>query len=224
MRPRRRRPASDDGVYVVGVTGGVASGKTTFVDALERGGGARVIDADRLGHAILRRSDVARALAAAFGDDVLDAAGAVRRDVLGPRAFATPEALASLNAIVHPPLLVELDRILAAYERSAYHGLVILDAALLVEWDAGDRCDEVVAVIASPATQVARLVNDRGRGQAEAQAIVERQLPSAVRAAYADVVIENDGTRAELLAKAQVVVGGIRERAGARGERAREDG
>lgn len=213
MRPRR--PPGDDGAYVVGVTGGVASGKTTFVDELARGGSARVIDADRLGHAILRRTDVARALAAAFGDDVLDAAGAVRRDVLGPRAFATPGALAQLNAIVHPPLLVELDRILAAYERSAYRGLVILDAALLVEWDAGDRCNEVVAVIASPATQVARLVADRGRSEEEARAIVERQLPAATRAAYADVVIENDGTRAEFLAKARVVAREIREQAGA---------
>ena len=58
---KRRRPPGDDGLYVVGVTGGVASGKTTLVEILAAGGGARVIDADRLGHAILRRSDVAKA-------------------------------------------------------------------------------------------------------------------------------------------------------------------
>jgi dephospho-CoA kinase len=216
MTTRPRRPAGDDGAYVVGVTGGVASGKTTFVDVLAAGGGARVIDADRLGHAILRRGDVARALAAAFGDDVLDGQGAVQRDVLGPRAFATPESLAQLNAIVHPPLIAELDRILAAYTRTSYAGLVILDAALLVEWDGGDRCDEVVAVIARPETQVARLVRDRGRTPEEARAIVERQLPAAARAAYADVVIENDGTREEFLARARAVAGAIRERAAGR--------
>ena len=221
MTTRPRRPAGDDGAYVVGVTGGVASGKTTFVEMLAAGGGARVIDADRLGHAILRRGDVARALAAAFGADVLDAQGAVQREVLGPRAFATPEALAQLNAIVHPPLIAELDRDsrrLRAHARSA--GLVILDAALLVEWDGGDRCDEVVAVIARPETQVARLVRDRGRTPEEARAIVERQLPAAVRAAYADVVIENDGTREEFVAKARAVAGEIRERAAARRARA----
>jgi dephospho-CoA kinase len=216
MTTRPRRPAGDDGVYVVGVTGGVASGKTTFVEILALGGASRVIDADRLGHAILRRGDVARALAAAFGDDVLDAQGAVQRDVLGPRAFANPESLARLNAIVHPPLIAELDRILTAYTRTAFAGLVILDAALLVEWDGGDRCDEVVAVIAKPETQVARLVRDRGRTADEAKAIVARQLPAAARAAYADVVIENDGTREEFLAKARAVAGEIRARAAAR--------
>ena len=216
MTTRPRRPAGDDGAYVVGVTGGVASGKTTFVDVLAAGGGARVIDADRLGHAILRRGDVARALAEAFCADVLDAQGAVQRDVLGPRAFASPEALAQLNAIVHPPLISELDRILAAYTRTQYRGLVLLDAALLGEWDGGDRCDEVVAVIARPETQVARLVRDRGRTPEEARAIVERQLPAAVRAAYADVVIENDGTREEFMAKARAVAGEIRARAAGR--------
>ena len=220
MTTRPRRPAGDDGAYVVGVTGGVASGKTTFVDLLAAAGGARVIDADRLGHAILRRGDVARELAAAFGADVLDAQGAVQREVLGPRAFATPEALVSLNAIVHPPLIAELDRILAAYTRTAFAGLVILDAALLVEWDGGDRCDEVVAVIARPETQVARLVRDRGRTPDEARAIVARQLPAAVRAAYADVVIENDGTHEEFLAQARVVAGAMRGRAAARRARA----
>jgi len=220
MTTRPRRPAGDDGAYVVGVTGGVASGKTTFVDLLALGGGARVIDADRLGHAILRRGDVARALAAAFGDDVLDAQGAVQREVLGPRAFATPASLAALNAIVHPPLITELDRILAAYDRISFAGLVVLDAALLVEWDAGDRCDEVVAVIAKPETQVARLVRDRGRSADEARAIVARQLPAAARAAYADVVLENDGSREEFVAKARAVAGEIRARAAARRARA----
>ena len=213
---KARRPPGDDGTYVVGVTGGVASGKSTFVELLAAEGAARVIDADRLGHAILRRGEVARALAHAFGDDVLDAQGAVRREVLGPRAFVTPEALARLNSIVHPPLVAELDLILGAYARTPYSGLVILDAALLVEWDGGDRCDEVVAVLATPETQVARLMRDRGRSEEEAQAIVERQLPAAMRAAYADVVLENDGTREEFLAKACALAGEIRARAAGR--------
>ena len=142
----------------------------------------------------------------------------VRRDVLGPRAFATPEALASLNAIVHPPLLVELDKILAAHAlASAGAGrLVVLDAALLVEWDAGDRCDEVVAVIARPETQVARLVRDRGRGEDEARAIVARQFPAEARAAYADFVIENDERREEFVDRTRALAAEIRARAAGR--------
>jgi dephospho-CoA kinase len=212
---RRRRGRGDDRAYIVGVTGGAASGKTTFVELLAAGGPSRVIDADRLGHAILRRVEVARALAREFGDDVLDAQGAVRRPVLGPRAFATPESLSRLNAIVHPPLLAELDLVLAAHGRTPFAGLVILDAALLVEWDAGDRCDEVVAVLAKPATQVARLMRDRGHSEDEANAIVQRQLPGEVRAAYADIVIENDGTLQEFIAVARAAAGAIRARAAA---------
>lgn len=219
MTGRRRRDAGDGGAYVVGVTGGVASGKSTFVSELAAGGGAIVIDADRLGHAILARPAVARALAAAFGDDVLEpGTGRVRRDVLGPRAFASPEALARLNAIVHPPLVGELDAILAAHAaRPGPAGrLVVIDAALLVEWDGGDRCHEVVAVLARPETQVERLVRDRGRTPDEARTIVERQLPAAARAAYADVVLENDGTVEEFAARARALAGEIRGRAAAR--------
>jgi dephospho-CoA kinase len=215
---KKRRHPGGDGLYVVGVTGGVASGKTTLVEAIAAAGGAVVIDADRLGHAILARPAVTRALAEAFGADILDpASGRVRRDVLGPRAFATPEALASLNAIVHPPLLVELDRILAAHGAAAATAarLVVLDAALLVEWDAGERCDEVIAVIARPEAQVARLVRERGRGEDEARAIVARQLPAEARAAYADRVIENDGTREEFVHRAHGMAAEVRGRAAA---------
>lgn len=225
-RPRRVR-APGDRLYVVGVTGGVASGKSTLVAELRAAAGAGsgfagagpsvvVVDADRLGHAILARPAIARALASVFGADVLDpSTGAVRRDVLGPRAFADDASLARLDAIVRPPLVEELDRILLAHAATPAPAgrLVVLDAALLVEWDAGDRCDEVVAVLAQPETQVERLVRTRGKTEDEARAIVARQLPRAARAAYADVVIENDGTMEEFRAKARTVAESVRSRA-----------
>jgi len=208
---RRRARGPGDPFYVVGVTGGVASGKTTLVALLKAAGGPGtfVIDADKLGHAILARPAVARELADAFGSDILDTTtGHVKRDVLGPRAFADDASLARLDAIVRPPLIVELDRILAAYAAApapAAGGgrLVILDAALLVEWDAGDRCDEVVAVIARPETQVERLMKTRGKTETEARAIVARQLAASARAAYADHVIENDGTPEDFVERAR---------------------
>jgi dephospho-CoA kinase len=139
----------------------------------------------------------------------------VRRDVLGPRAFTDEASLARLDAIVRPPLVAELDRILDAHAKApAPDGrIVVIDAALLVEWDAGDRCDEVVAVIAVPEVQVERLVRTRGTSEDEARAIVARQLPAAARAAYADVVLENDGTMEEFAAAARRIAEGIRGRA-----------
>jgi dephospho-CoA kinase len=213
---RRRVPGPDDGLYVVGVTGGVASGKSTLVALLRSAGGPGtfVLDADKLGHAILARPAIARALAEAFGQDILDpGTGLVRRDVLGPRAFADPASLARLDAIVQPPLVSELDTILAAHAKAPGGRLVVLDAALLVEWDAGDRCDEIVAVIATPEAQVERLVRARGKSVEEARAIVARQLPAAARAAYADHVLENDGTIEEFLARARDTTAAIRARA-----------
>jgi len=214
---KKRRPPGDDGLYVVGVTGGVASGKSTFVAILAEDGNARVLDADRLGHAILRRADVVKALTTAFGDDIVDATGTIRRDILGPRAFESEATLQQLNTIVHPPLVDEIDRILEAYTRTEFKGLVILDAALLVEWDGGDRCDEVVAVIAKPEVQVQRLVKDRGQDEDLARTVVARQLPAEVRAAYADTVLTNDGTREDFVARARELSRAIHERATQRG-------
>ena len=95
-----RRRAPGDGLYVVGVTGGIASGKSTFVRHLAETMPSVVVDADRLGHGVLDRPEIKDQLVRAFGDDVRDATGAVNRAVLGPRAFATPERLATLNRIV----------------------------------------------------------------------------------------------------------------------------
>jgi dephospho-CoA kinase len=148
---------------------------------------------------------------------VLDPSGNVRRDVLGPRAFADDASLARLDAIVRPPLIAELDRILAAYSgRPAPSGgrarLVILDAALIVEWDAGDRCDEIVAVVAKPEMQVKRLMKARDKSEEEARAVVARQLPAETRAAYADRVIENDGELEVFLAEARKYAQDMRSR------------
>jgi len=188
-----RRAHPHDRLYVVGVTGGVASGKSTFVRVLQERAPCVVLEADRLGHAVLADPRVAQALARAFGADVLDGAGAVLRPVLGPRAFATPDRLAALNAIVHPPLLALAQKELATHAASGFEGLCALDAALLVEWDAGSWCDRVVAVLADPARQVEFLVARAGLSTDDAERRIALQLPNAARAAYADDVLENDG-------------------------------
>ncbi|MGH7726014.1 MAG: dephospho-CoA kinase [Candidatus Eiseniibacteriota bacterium] len=202
-RARREQPHA--GPTVVGVTGGVASGKSTFVRILAGGGESVVLDGDRMGHEVLERPEIKHALAKEFGFEIIDDAGEVQRSVLGPLAFASPDSLAALNAIVHPPLLALVWQRLNLHEDESFDSLVILDAALLVEWDIGAWCDVVVAVLASPASQVERLVRDRGRTEEEARDIVARQLPNEARAAYADFVIENDGTPAELEARSRVL-------------------
>ena len=200
-----RRSAPTDGLYIVGVTGGIATGKSTLVAILARGGPSVVVDADALGHAVLLRPDVAQALAAEFGEEILDASGSVQRKVLGPRAFASDERLAALNRIVHPPLFDLVHETIDGCARGGWTGMVVFDAALLVEWDAGAWCDRVVAVLADPEFQAARLAARSGIAQDEARRRIARQLPNASRAAYADDVVPNDGTPLEFAQAAEAL-------------------
>ncbi len=211
MSARRARPR--DRLYVVGVTGGVASGKSTFVRILAARTPCIVLEADKLGHATLADPAVARALAREFGDDVLDAQGVVQRAVLGPRAFATPARLLALNAIVHPPLLALAQRELERHAASGFEGLCALDAALLVEWDAGAWCDRVVAVLTDPERQVEFLVQRAHLARADAERRVALQLPNAARARYADDVLANEGTLAAFEEACRALADALAERA-----------
>jgi len=200
--PRRRRPPGVDDAYVVGLTGGLASGKSTVARVLVEQG-ARLLEADRLGHRVLEDPEVRSQVAAAFGAEVLAPSGEIRREVLGRRAFASPESLARLNAISHPRLLAllrhELDREIA----SGVSGLLVVEAALLVEWDLGSWCDEVVAVVAPLETRRERARATMGRSRRDVDDLLLRQLPDAERVRYADRVLTNDGSEEDLARRAR---------------------
>ena len=196
--PRRRR-AARDGLTIVGLTGGLGAGKSTVARALAQAG-ARVIEADRLGHEVLEDAAVRRELAAGFGADVLGADGRVRRDELGRRAFASPEALGRLNAIVHPRLLSRLRDEIETLAASGHRGLVVLEAALLVEWDLGSWCDVVVAVTSPLEQRRRRAQAALALADSEIDARLARQLPEEERVRYADRVLANDGS-VEVLAE-----------------------
>lgn len=187
---------------VVGLTGGMGAGKST-VAALLAERGAYVIDADRVGHAVLAPEGEAYAeVVAAFGRDILAADGTVDRKALGARVFGDAEALQRLNAISHPRMAermareIEAVRARPAAERPP---LIVLDAAILLEagWDR--LCDAVWTVEVSEETAVARLAG-RGIGAGEARRRLARQLGNAERAARAGRVIRNEGSPADLAA------------------------
>ncbi len=192
MNARRDHPA--DGLYIVGVTGGIASGKSTLVPLLLAAFPSVLVDADRLGHAVLEQPEVARALAAEFGADALDDRGRVIRGVVGARAFAGPARLEALDAITRPPLLALVESTIEAHAARGFVGLLVLDAALLVEWDKGAWCDRVVCVVADPAVRARRLGARTGLDPAAAAQRIAAQLPDAARAARADETITNEGS------------------------------
>ena len=131
----------------IGLTGNVASGKTVVADRW-REAGVRVIDADRLGHDVLREDEAVRsALVDVFGESILDTAGAIDRAALGKRAFATDEGLQRLNAIVHPPLLARLRAALICAEADG-GPLAVVAAALVFEFGLDRELDLMVLVTA----------------------------------------------------------------------------
>ncbi len=187
---------------VIGLTGGIGSGKSTVATMLGELG-ATVIDADRVGHDVYRPgSDGFRRVVEAFGDDVVATDGTIDRRVLGAKVFADPAALRRLNALVHPLIGLEIrDRLMRAQgEASALP--IVVEAAIMMEagWT---FFDEVWVVVVAPETAIARVTASRGMTRDEVQRRIDAQMTSAERRARATRVIENDGTPAELRAQVE---------------------
>jgi dephospho-CoA kinase len=182
---------------LAGLTGGIATGKST-VSAMFTHLGGRVTDADQLARDVVTPGQPAHAaVVAEFGADVLQPDGYVDRKRLGAIVFADAEKRKRLEAITHPAIRTRWDRILRVYEEEAYAGVVFWDAALLYETGGARLMEKMVVVFADPATQLARLVARDGCTEAEARARIASQMPVAEKAKLADYVVDNSGPRAE---------------------------
>jgi dephospho-CoA kinase len=185
---------------VIGLTGGIASGKSTVSRFLKELG-AVVIDADRIGHEVLRSDSVVRReLAAAFGEQVLTPGGNVSRCRLGKLVFGNPQALARLNRIMHPRIAARVEAQLERYRRDGVK-VVMVEAALLLEAGWASLADEVWVTVASEATVLKRLKGRSGLSDVESRARLRAQLSVAERLKRADVVIDTDCRLDELRAR-----------------------
>jgi len=184
-------------VHVIGLTGGIASGKST-VTAFFKERGIPVIDADVLGHRTYDPgTDTFKAVVAAFGDDLVAPDGTIDRRVLGGKVFGKPEELKRLTDIVWPGIRKLASEALSEFE-AAGNSLVVLEAAVLFEAGWEDLVDEVWVVVVEPELAVKRLASRNGLDEAAARARIDSQLSNAERVARADVVITNNGTLDEL--------------------------
>ncbi|HET7388058.1 MAG TPA: dephospho-CoA kinase [Nocardioidaceae bacterium] len=179
----------------IGLTGGVASGKSA-VAAVFADLGAVVIDADVLAREVVEPDTPGyAAVVAAFGPDVIGDDGSLDRGRLGAIVFADPSARARLEAIVHPLVRARA----AELEGAAAPGSVVVhDIPLLVETGQGDRFDAVVVVDVPEQTQVERMVELRGWTPEDARARIAAQAPREQRLAVATYVIDNTGTAEDL--------------------------
>ena len=182
-------------MQVIGLTGGIATGKST-VSAIFKNAGAVIIDADRIARKVVKRnSPVYRRVVEAFGASVLLPDGEIDRTVLGNIIFNDPRKKQLLNTIVHPHVRKETDRQLKHIEQNNPDAFVILDIPLLFE--AGMRKDlsEVIVVFTPAHIQIKRLMERDHISREDAMARIRSQMPIEEKKSLATIVIDNSGTR-----------------------------
>ncbi|MGJ9372069.1 dephospho-CoA kinase [Nesterenkonia sp. CF4.4] len=185
-------------ILSVGLTGGIASGKSAVSKRLAEHG-AIVIDADILAREALEPGTSGlEEVVETFGSGVLSDSGALDREALGQIVFADDDARAKLNAIVHPRVRDARNALRAQAPEDA---VVVEDIPLLVETGQADRFDVVVVVSAPAEQRLDRIVRDRNTNLEDAQARIDAQTSEAKRTAVADVVLDNSGTLEELHAQ-----------------------
>lgn len=182
-------------MILVGLTGGIGSGKSVVSSLLAKHG-AVIIDADSIVRQLQEPGqEVLRLMVARFGSEILSETGHLDRALLASRVFGNSQALADLNAIVHPAVGREMMRRIE--ERRSGSDVVVLDVPLLVENPRTGLCG-VLVVDLDPEIAVTRLVAQRGLTEADARARIASQAPRSARRAMADWIIDNSGSRRDL--------------------------
>lgn len=190
-------PIPSPAVLHIGLTGNIASGKSTVANFLRKRG-AELIDADVLSRqAVLPGTPALDRITDRWGNEVLYPDGTLDRAALRSRVFSDHDELEALNQIVHPEVKRLREKELAdARERG--ERMVVSDIPLLFERGLADEFDIVILVDAPRPLRLERLVRDRGLHETEAMQMIAAQMPAELKRARADYVIENDGTVEEL--------------------------
>ena len=197
-------------MYLIGLTGGIASGKSTVARRLVEHGAVH-IDADQLARRVVEPGKPAlAAIVEEFGPGVLRADGSLDRGKLGELVFADEAARAKLNAIVHPAVRALSAKLIERAAQEDPDAVVVYDVPLLVEAAVDHPFDLVVVTSAPRRTQVERLVEQRGFDPLQAQARVDAQVDNTSRLAIADVVIDTDGSLAHTMSQADALWNRIR--------------
>ncbi len=179
----------------VGLTGGLATGKTHVANTLARLG-CRVLSADQLGHEVLlpgaeAYDDVVRE----FGSSILGSDGRIDRRALAAEVFDRPERLEKLNSLVHPHVIRREEQWLAQLAAGEPSAIAVVEAAILIETGSYKRFDRLILTICPPETQIRRHMERSGETEAEARSRVARQMPLEAKRRYADYVIDTSGSR-----------------------------
>ncbi|QWT23296.1 dephospho-CoA kinase, long form [Subtercola sp. PAMC28395] len=204
-------------MYLIGLTGGIASGKSTVATRLAEHGAVH-IDADQLAReAVEPGTDALQQISDTFGSQLILPDGTLDRPALGALVFGHPDELAKLNAIVHPAVLQLTRSHIAEAEQHDPNAIVVYDVPLLAESNLPHRFNLIVVVNASDETRIDRLIANRGMSRSEAHKRIASQASEAERLALADIVIDSDGTLAETLGQADALWSRLVTLSGSRG-------
>lgn len=181
---------------IIGLTGGIASGKSTVARILERSG-IPVIDADQLAREVVAVDTPGyREVVAAFGAEILNTDGTINRALLGNIVFADPEARRRLESVTHPAIRRAAEERLASLERAGEE-MVFYMAPLLIETGAASRVDEIWLVYLDEAQQITRLMMRDGISREDALRRIGSQMPMKEKRKHCKIIIDNSGSRAE---------------------------
>jgi len=202
LLPAEGKPSREDIAHglVVGIVGGIASGKSEISRILESMG-ASVFNADQIGHRLLNREDIREKIVKLFGNECLDARGAVDRKFLAKCFFSGPsDRLSQLEAILHPVIFQEAKQAIEAVRENGTQSLLVLDAPLLIEAGWQSLCDKII-FIDTPLKM--RLANIQSRGWSEQELVVREktQLALEVKKQFATDIIPNKGSLEDLQAE-----------------------
>jgi dephospho-CoA kinase len=194
----------------VGLTGGLASGKTFVGEALA-GYGCLLIQADELGHQVLEPDGEAyAAVIGEFGHRILDSQGHIDRRRLAAMVFGQPQRLARLNSLVHPPVLRREEALAAEFAAREPRGICVVEAAILIETGSYKRFDRLILVTCEEEQQVERALRREGAAEADVRARLERQMALEEKRKYADFVIDTSGNKEDTLRQTRAVYEALR--------------
>ncbi len=196
-------------MILIGITGGIASGKTE-VALLFQKLVAEILSGDEIGKDVVEKNpQLLKKLVKAFGKEILTSKKRLNRKKLGKIAFSSPSLTEKLNRIVHPFLLENLKEKIESLRKKSDKKIVVVDAALIVEWGLQKKLDYLVLVDCSKEKRVKRLIKQRGYTRKEAEQRIKAQLPETRKRKHADFVIRNQGSLRDLRGRAKVLWGKI---------------
>ena len=192
-------------MLIVGLTGGVASGKTAVSQVLKEEG-AYIIDADQIARELVLPYQPAWSdLIRAFGQGILQEDGSIQRKKLADKVFADPKQRKLLNQILHPRIKEEMDRRTKEIGEKDPEAIVVIDAPLIIELGDHREMDKVIVVTSTQTQQIERLKDRDGKNPEEALRIVSAQMPPKEKLKFADYVIRNEGSMKEMKKRAKEV-------------------